>query len=1593
MNREISPESKPSYKYVLNSTLKSKYNIVTSFFEGKPKVEILGHTDSDKIVEFIDIKTNAIIHSDKIHGDMWSVCSRQWYTDWKVIVKDTNGEILHETLFDLNDKIVYIAYESKSIGDTLAWFPYVEEFRKKHNCQVICSTFWNDFFRNVYKDIEFVEPGTVVDNIYVIYRLGWFYDVNRNPNDIRTIPLQQTATDILGLEYKEIKPRISIPDKKSDIEGKYVCIAIQSTSQCKYWNWPNGWDGIVRYLKSIGYKVVCIDRDRQFGIDGQFNKMPTGVIDKTGNIPLTERMVTLKSAAFFIGIGSGISWLSWSVGTPVIMISSFSKPFTEFKSNCIRLYNNNKKSGYYNNLKYKFDASNWNWNPIKKCKSMKDWFRVETITPKQVKNAIDIMKKANNKTSLKIGIQFLAYNCEKSFKDFISPWIKLKDKYDLYFFVGSVQFTLYKELGYSDKNKGTIKMFKTEYNDVIDYLYSPEDTKAEEQVRNKCLKLFKEKEIDIMWAVDSDEFFTEKEVENIIKFIKENEEYNWYQVKYKNYIGDGSGWIDFEVPRIWRINRNSGISHFYRDCWIKYNNGQSGHIENPLSPWKTIPEEVARPRHMTWVENYEESRPSNAKAKIEYQIANYGKNWGCSFKWDDKENKLSLDEEWYKSFDIPMPEIYYDKPPFKIGIQILAYNCKDTFEELIKPWIELKDKYDIKIWVGSGQFKIYSEMGCENLNGPTIELLKKLLDEGKIDYLFQPDLDNLLGDFDTRDKCIPWMRENDIDLMVQVDADEFYGDQAGGYLEWIMNNQDSDCYNSILKGVLPREGVFDDWERFSAAWIKRNGGISNYYFDCHWSFLGSWKKTGDSFLEYRLVNTTTVPKEICNPIHYSWNNDLITSGPSHIKDKIKYQQILYGKDYQVQFEWDEENQKLVYNRDWLKAHNKKMPELYSDNPPFKIGIQILAYNCEKSFPRLIEPWLKLKEKHNFKFWVGSKQFTIYKEMGSKDMNDGTVKLLKTKYANVIDCLYIPENTMHEQELRNVGLDYCKKENVELLWILDSDEFYTEEQIDNAINYVKENTKVDMFGVSQKNCIREYTPEDECFTNIRAIRMKRHGGIQSFYFEAYHEYEDGVRWDTRTDHSTSSNCNPGSWTSEFKEDIPREICFPEHFTWTKELNTCGPEHIKEKIEYQKRMYAGGGDPENTICGYEWDEENQKLVHNRDHYTAHGIPFPNENLSLMEEKYINKSKIIDLTYDFFYHEDGGSHGMLKPVPDFSIDYKSNKDATFEIILRDKNTKNIIKYFEEYKIKKDIRYNMNVGPRYELISIIKEIEIIFKDEQGNIVFEKTVSNEALNQKYKKIKIQTSYNQGLNLNKNSLINKDVYQEMRKIIDGESHGDDGNLEGMGLIYYSIVNLLRPKNVLCIGSGDGYIPCIMRQSQRDLNIDGKTFLVDADLPEVGYGGPAYLEKNSALRTAYPEIEIITEMSDKAYENIFKYIELDYIHIDADHSYEGVKSDFYNYVNCLSENGIITLHDTRIYGQTLNEDCVPPKHDDMMRVFEGWTAIPKFLEDLRRDKNFEIINFDQIGCGTAIIKRKSLSIEEANKRDNIESFKGSPLLKV
>ena len=236
----------------------------------------------------------------------------------------------------------------------------------------------------------------------------------------------------------------------------------------------------------------------------------------------------------------------------------------------------------------------------------------------------------------------------------------------------------------------------------------------------------------------------------------------------------------------------------------------------------------------------------------------------------------------------------------KIGIQVLAYNCEATFEKILKPWLKLKNKYDIQIWVGSGQFKEYDELGYKNLNQKTEELLSTLFKKGDVDFVFHPDLDNLLTDAETRNKCIPWMKDHDIDLMIQVDADEFYSNrEAKNLIEFVEANPDHTIYNTIFKNVIG-DGIIKDWSRFSAGWIKKHGGIKNYYFDMHWSF-------NDGF-DYRSQSVKEIPKNLLNPYHYTWTNGMNTTGPSHIKQKIDYQNKIYSTG--CSFEWDDSNNEI-----------------------------------------------------------------------------------------------------------------------------------------------------------------------------------------------------------------------------------------------------------------------------------------------------------------------------------------------------------------------------------------------------------------------------------------------------------------------------------------------------------------------------------------------------------------------------------------------------------------------------------------------------------------------------------------------------------
>lgn len=195
------------------------------------------------------------------------------------------------------------------------------------------------------------------------------------------------------------------------------------------------------------------------------------------------------------------------------------------------------------------------------------------------------------------------------------------------------------------------------------------------------------------------------------------------------------------------------------------------------------------------------------------------------------------------------------------------------------------------------------------------------------------------------------------------------------------------------------------------------------------------------------------------------------------------------------------------------------------------------------------------------------------------------------------------------------------------------------------------------------------------------------------------------------------------------------------------------------------------------------------------------------------------------------------------------------------------------------------------------------------------------------------------------------------------THGATDLHLGDGLMIYSLIQFNRAKTCVCIGTGGGFIPRLMTQSRVDLwhqkifegnpsnewGDIGTTIIVDASN---GVGGfTDWTEEDSFLRKHFSP-QIILETSEKAFYDYFvrQDIKIDYLHIDGDHSYEGVKKDFELYSTIMSENGIITIHDTdQLYHDTF---VVTENSKKDFATFDGPA---KFVKELQNNTEWDLVN--------------------------------------
>lgn len=316
------------------------------------------------------------IYNVKQKVGMWSKAAPKYYLPW-TIVASLDGIEKFRHVQDLKGKRVLISMGSKALGDSIAWIPYVEEFRKKHGCHVICSGWWQEIFD--YPEIEWVKPGAVVENVYSLYSVGCFDDQpNMNPKNWRECNLQKVAADILGLEFKPLKAKlkVALPDKslRPMSVKPYVCFSEYSTMKNKFWNFEGGWQAIVNYMNSLGYDCVSVSAE------------PTalkGVISHNGQ-PIQKTIEDIKNCAFYIGLNHGPAWLAYVLDKPCVMITGVSEEWNDFP-NPYRIAKNHEVCGVgcFNDPLIPIERG-FEW-----CPRGKDYICTKSINPEMVINVID----------------------------------------------------------------------------------------------------------------------------------------------------------------------------------------------------------------------------------------------------------------------------------------------------------------------------------------------------------------------------------------------------------------------------------------------------------------------------------------------------------------------------------------------------------------------------------------------------------------------------------------------------------------------------------------------------------------------------------------------------------------------------------------------------------------------------------------------------------------------------------------------------------------------------------------------------------------------------------------------------------------------------------------------------------------------------------------------------------------------------------------------------------------------------------------------------------------------------------------------------
>jgi hypothetical protein len=251
---------------------------------------------------------------------------------------------------------------------------------------------------------------------------------------------------------------------------------------------------------------------------------------------------------------------------------------------------------------------------------------------------------------MKYGILCNFYGFPNYLDRVLSSWVNLEKNF--IFAASSCKFDQYIDINYQLQDTETVNKLKTIYKDKFQYIYN-ESVSNDSTVRNYPLKYLLAQNVDYIWLLDADEFYTEKDIDRIMNFVEHESFISFFKINFKNYFNDNNHWIDgFCPPRIFKTKVNNlKLDSFYYENDVYYTDKNNNKVDYKQLSNVSIPKTIAHIDHYSWCGSKE-----FLKNKVKYQNHRY--KGICSYKWSESKNCLDFNENFYKMIGQPIPEIH-----------------------------------------------------------------------------------------------------------------------------------------------------------------------------------------------------------------------------------------------------------------------------------------------------------------------------------------------------------------------------------------------------------------------------------------------------------------------------------------------------------------------------------------------------------------------------------------------------------------------------------------------------------------------------------------------------------------------------------------------------------------------------------------------------------------------------------------------------------------------------------------------------------------------------------------------------------------------